>query len=256
MGRYVATIAFALLVLVFAYMFVSYPWVEGEEPLLSKTFFWLILSICSLWLLLSVWGLIGGFIRWGKEKTEELETQDVVISKKSWHYRLSTWANGGWEPTNVKSECEYWARLFHGLSTMPFVFVIVAAFMTVVTIVGWLFSARPNVFPREDGNNNPFKSGHQPVGPVVAIMLVVGLTALFVPYSFWAGVLYIFWADVPWKVTGLIVAGVLAVVGVIMAGVVATSFLWPPLKRGASPLFAYTGARIIGRVCRTISYSG
>ena len=245
MGRYVATIAFALLVLVFAYMFVSYPWVEGEEPLLSKTFFWLILSICSLWLLLSVWGLIGGFIRWGKEKTEELETQDVVISKKSWHYRLSTWANGGWEPTNVKSECEYWARLFHGLSTMPFLYTIFAAFLTVVTIVGWLFSARPNVFPREDGNNNPFKSGHQPVGPVVAIMLVVGLTALFVPYSFWAGV--------PWKYVGF---GVLSIAASIAFVVFIMKILWPPLKRGASPLFAYTGARIIGRVCRTISYSG
>ena len=245
MGRYIATIVFALLVLLFAYVFVSFPWVEGEEPVLSKTFFWLILSICSLWLLLSVWGLIGGFIRWGKEKTEELETQDVVISKKSWHYRLSTWANGGWEPTNVKSECEYWARLFHGLSTMPFVFVIVAAFMTVVTIVGWLFSARPNVFPREDGNNNPFKSGHQPVGPVVAIMLVVGLTALFVPYSFWAGV--------PWKYVGF---GVLSIAASIAFVVFIMKILWPPLKRGASPLFAYTGARIIGRVCRTISYSG
>ena len=250
MGRYIATIVFALLVLLFAYVSVSFPWVECEEPVLSKTFFWLILAVCSLWLLLSVWGLIGGFIRWSKEKTDELATQDVVISKNSWHYRLSTLANAGDEPANVKSECEYWARLFHGLSTVPLLFAIFIAIGAIVMLFGWLFSARPNFFllSKRDINDYLFKKGHQPFGPVVTIAIVVGLTALLVPYSLWT--------DVPWKVIGLIAAGILAIVGVIMAGVVATSFLWAPLKRGASPLLAYVGTRIIGRVCRTISYSG
>ena len=248
MARYWATIAFALLVLVFAYMSVSYPWIKGEEPVLSKTFFWPILSICSLWMLLSIWGLIGGFIRWGKEKTEVLATQDVVISKNSWHYRLNTWANADNEPTNIKSECEYWARLFHGLSTVPLLFVIFIIFMAVIVVVGWTFSARPNFFPREDGNDHLFKGGHQPFGPVVAILLIAGLTALFVPYSFWAGV--------PWGYVGLAAAVLPACIVGGFCIFFIMEILWPPLKRAVGPLFAALGARIIGKVCRPISYSG
>jgi len=171
------------------------------------------------------------------------------LEKNSWHYRLSTWANAGNEPTNVKSECEYWARLFHGLSTVPLLLGIASVILIVIGILGWLVSYRPRFFSKANKSfivDFDFEDGHQPLGPVVAILLIVGLTVLFVPYSSLVD------ADIPWRSIGSFAAGVLAAAGIAFF---MWKILWPSLKRGTSPLFAYIGARFIGRVCRTISYA-
>jgi len=255
MNRYWITLAFVCLVLFLAsvFAFLSSSTESPDDFLISMTVFWSVISVSSFFALLSVWGLAGLWLSRLREYQEQISIKDFEISKKSWHYRLNTWANGGSEPIDVRGECEYWARLFHGLSLIPFLYAIFIAIAAIIAIVRWLFSARVNVAwfkPSEIGpNRNLFKEGRQPVGPVIFLIITIGLLALLVPHGFWTGM--------PWTlvglITGLTIAGLALLVGF---GLLVWKVIWPLGAEGAKavqPIFTYPIVRA-ARLCRPTKY--
>jgi len=248
MARYGITIAVALVVAGSAALFTFVPRTGDEIPDVSISVFWVIASVASAYILLSVWGMIGIWLSLLKKRATEFAAQDVVVSRRSWHYLLNTWMNAGKQPSDVISECEYWARLFHGLSTTPPIYVVLEVLFLFIAVIGWLLYGARLDFGSGWLNLESvklFKQGRQPIGPIMFIlMLAAGLTfsgagssithAPWPTIGIWSG-----------SVIGGIVGGVMVIVGIVL---VAQNAL-----RAARPLFSAAGARIIG-ICRPMRF--
>ena len=239
----------------------GYDWSLGVGALflLVSFFYWLILgakhdnpafwngtlsalvAASVLFIALACWGAVGLYLSRVKETLREtLAQKKVTISQRSWHYRLqesvcSKKVYG--DIADVKSECEYWARLLNGLFTL-----LVPS--TLVMAIGWLFGANPSFTKRGD----LFEEGQQRKGPVVLLAIVLvgismavwkwgppSLPALHAP------------PIVTWYITAGVMGGnVLA----ILLGLLIARFIWPALRDFVSFLVA----RIVG-LCRLITFA-
>ncbi len=249
-SRYSIPFAFELVAVGFLSLFAFAPTQYADDPLLPKSYFWPTAAVLFFFMLLSVWGMIGVALSKIKEKAGELALREVTISKKSWHYRLNTWANFGKEPLKARSECEYWARLFHGLCGTPLAKMLIYVVSTIILLFGWFCGARLsglNIFG-DKGTELAFKSGHQFVGPTVfALMLIGGLAAGLTLSGAGASIQHI-----PPPTVGMGKwAGV--VIGSLIGAVFALLLL-AVLVRTMGSLFSYITARVIG-VCRPIQFT-
>jgi hypothetical protein len=219
----------------------------STERVLLGPFQWSVIAAFSLYAIVSVWGMIGVVLSDLKKRTAESAGQDIVISRKSWHYRFNTLMNNG-KPFHARSECEYWARIFHGFSILPPIFMISYLLLVVVVMVGWLFSARTNWKVLYDLTKKQefFSAGHQRVGPIVlAAMMVAAFVLSGLPVSI---------ASLPWSVigkwAGMIIGGF---AGAALLGYIGwhigTKVVWPALR----PLGSVATARVLG-VCRLVKF--
>lgn len=267
--RYNATLVVAIAgALVAASLFFPNSMVSERFNVGPKTF-WLLAGVFSLLALLSLWGYVGIWFSSIKTRAGEIAEQKVVISKKSWHYRLYKWVNFGESPPKKCSECEYWAGLVHGLVAFPpiyaVIFTIVATVLIVISFVttlaataAWLVGLRPNnpiKFLQNDKNYGdekeiPFlKGGYQLKGPIVlGVLLLAGLVATLV-FTDAFNVIQLL-ERAPWMIIGklsLISVLVIAATAILFYGVKVLVFqgLLPATK----PLRSVATARVAG-VCR------
>ena len=212
---------------------------------------WSLISVFSLFAVLSVWGIVGVALSKVKQKAEELASQDVVISRRSWHYKLNTWANFGNKPPETTSECEYWARLAHGLPSAPLGYVFIITIKILIAVIGWLFSARVDVTHIHIVDMDElFKEGHQPIGPIVGIlMLMGGLATILLLSGAGQALLDASWMSVG-KWAGISIAGVVGAVALIISIFLIGQLI---LYNIAQPLFSFAVARIM-RVCRQAQF--
>lgn len=214
---------------------------------------WSLISAFSVFAAISLWGMIGVGLSNLKKWTGDVAIQDALISRKSWHYRLNTWINAGEEPLGVGSECEYWARLFHGFLGIPpllllfsIVIVFFSTLIVLIGIAGWFLSARTYfTFPtlgKGRESKDIFDSGHQWIGPIVFVLVIVGGL-----YFSGAGQVLL---DAPWMAIGKWSGGVIGALflGTLLA-IFFIKFVWP----GTKSLSSYAGARMAG-VCRPVQF--
>lgn len=213
---------------------------------------WSIIAALGGLALLSVWGIVGVALSKIKARSEDLASQAVDISKKSWHYRLNTWANGGYEPSDVRSECEYWPRLFHGLYAVPFIRALGYVICSVILLLAWFFGQRPNglnIYRDNDSGRPILKPGHQFIGPTaLALLLIGGLAAGLMLSGAGADAPHAPWLTIGrWSgvVTGGIIGGIVSLVAILFLADIALHAIRPP--------FSYAVARVI-RVCRPIRF--
>lgn len=169
----------------------------------------------------------------------------VVFSRKSWHYKLYKWLCPIYS-SEPKSECEYWARVFHGIfvETWAFYAVCLFAFICVFifTCIGWLLGKSPNwrwFNPSGGGEEGVFLPGRQPwhwIRPLVLALIVVTVTG----YSMREELLSIFTQALPYLFYGL--------PGLAATGVVVLLFI-----KVLYPLLSYLVMRSKG-VCRKVEF--
>jgi hypothetical protein len=208
---------------------------------------WSLVAIFAGWAVLCIWGIIGVLISEFRRGAEDIAKRDVVISRKSWHYRLNKWANFGDDPDCNLSECEYWARMFHGLYIAPVVYTIFFSFLwfirvvvfNIALVIYWLFSFKPDFSATWNKEVVELDRGNQIYGPLTLVsIMAVGVSLLY-----W--LVFDISFGTPFKIIGIIVAGVLAAAMAIFLLIVV-------YKIFVRPLAHFVMARLAGACRRTV----
>lgn len=251
MVRYGVTFLLAVVAIGLTFMANLVPPAGGPAQGIG-TIDWSVIAVACAFACLSLWGLVGVALSKLRERAQELAKQEAVISTESWHYRLNTWVNLGKPPAYVCGECEYWARLFHGLSYATGAIIALYIVYTAIIIVGWLFSARPSPdFKRQVGNEKLFGKGHQWVGPIV--LALAASAAIVLTDSPTTVVSFPHWERV-----GLIAIWTVAAAVLLAVAVVASIWVvWPMLHslgRNVQAFLSFILVRFVARVCRPVRF--
>jgi len=251
MARYVYSFVLAVLA-VGAFFFVH--WMNGTNTSTHThttlgVIDWSAIGAFALFGILSAWGMIGVALSNLKKRANELALEDVVISRKSWHYRLNTWLNFKKEPRKGISECEYWAQLANGFYSQPPVYVCLGFLTILVGVIGWFFSARPDFSNIRHGKLD-FYSGNQFVGPIVlALMLIAGLYAGLTFSGAGEALTHAPWLTIG-KWSG---AGIAGLIGLLVASIIFWNIVTVVRYTVVQPLVSLAIARIV-RVCRKTKF--
>lgn len=250
--RYLVTMVAAILVGVFIVLTAT---IDDEWNIKNWAAFWSVVGVCSFFIALSAWGLVGIELSRLKKKIGELALEDVIISKKSWHYRFNAWINFGEEPSisMVRSECEYWARFFHGLAVVSFIAVFLYAAAILILGCAWFIGKCVTNLTSVRNEGKFIKSGHQFVGPIVlGLAMIGGLVAGLLLSGAWQTIAHVPWVTIgEWS--GIVIGGTLGGLLVIFLFAKIAWLILRLLASASRPLFSYASARIV-RVCRPVQF--
>ena len=216
----------------------------AKSPMVWSSVMSILSATAMLFLALGGWGYIGLALSKAKEHLgETLAQRAATISRKSWHYWLQArvcYPSIYGDIADVRSDCEYWARLVNGLVSMFPMIILLKGITILVMAIGWFFGARPS--------RKYMFHGTQWKGPTVLALIVV------------AGVSIAIWRlgfpSIPTIPTPSPTAWryVIAALGLIAGGCglyfLWGKFIWPALR----DLVSFIGAKLVGR-CRLITFT-